>query len=406
MQQALSFYRALKRRRGEILGFAALLLLWRLCLMALSLDPLSHDPQDSYTLQALAWRAGHIHIVLDAFSQDLELAIFQGRQYVSFPPVPTLPMWLLTLFFDWATPNHIVNLVYFLSSYLVGYSLCRRLGKADGPAAVWAAFLVAGCNLLNLCWFGGVWYQAQAFSFLLTLCAFRLVLCKTHIAWSFGLCCLALAVGCRPFQAVYIPPALYIVYRHLQRKESTSFPRALVRIIPLCIPPILIGLCYGLYNLARFHSFFEFGHTYLPEFQKYGPQFSLEYFPQNIKNIFRLPWIEEGRFTFPHFNGCAFYLTNPLFLITGVAVIHGLLKRRLRMLDTVLIICLVLHIALLLLHRTFGGWQFGARYLIDLCPVLFYLALRHPVKSRLLTGAIMIWGILFNVYGGLLFHLT
>ena len=76
------------------------------------------------------------------------------------------------------------------------------------------------------------------------------------------------------------------------------------------------------------------------------------------------------------------------------------------MLDIILIICLVLHFFLLLLHRTFGGWQFGARYLIDLCPVLFYLALRHPVRSRLLIGTIMIWGVFFNVYGGLLFHLT
>jgi hypothetical protein len=406
MRYAASFYRTLHRRRGEILGFAALLLLWRLCLMALSIDPLSHDPQDSYTLQALAWRAGQIHITPSEFSHDLELAVYGGRLYVSFPPVPTVPIWLLTFFYDAATPNRIVNLAYFLSSYLAGYSLCRRLSKADGPSAVLAAFLVAGCNLLYLCWFGGVWYQAQALSFLLTLCAFRLLLCKTNAAWSAGLLCLALAVGCRPFQAVYAVPGLWMVYRNIQGRNRMPMMHCLARVLYLCVPAVLVGLGYGFYNLVRFGSFFEFGHTYLPEFQQYGSQFSLSYFPENLKNVFRLPWIEEGRLDFPRFDGFAFYLVNPMFLLALGAAVKGLCKKRFRTLDILLALCLVLHFSLLLLHRTFGGWQFGARYLIDLCPALFYLSLRHPLKSRLLAGTVMVWGVLFNLYGGLLFSLT
>ena len=399
-----SLYRALKSRRGQILGFMGLLLLWRLCLMALSIDPMSHDAQDSYTLQALAWRAGLIHLPADV--PHLELAVYREQYYVSFGPVPTLPLWPLTFFYGEETPNRIVNLIYFLSSYLAGYSLCRRLGKADGRAAVWAAFLVAGCNLLNLCWFGGVWYQAQALSFLLTLCAFRLLLQKTPAAWSAGLCCLALAVGCRPFQAVYVVPGLWMAYRNIQRKTKASPVQALLRLVPLCLAPLMIAVGYGLYNLARFDSFFEFGHSYLPEFVKYGPQFSLGYVAQNIANVFRLPWIAEGRLDFPRFSGFAFYLVNPLFLIGIGAAIRGLLKKRFRTLDTLLVLCLALHFFLLLLHRTFGGWQFGTRYLIDLCPALFCLALRHPVRSRLPVGLAMLWGVLINVYGGLFFYLT
>jgi hypothetical protein len=404
MRSLVSLYRALLKRRGEILGLTALLLLWRFCLMALSIDPLSHDLQDSYTLQALAWRSGLMHLPGDV--PYLELAVFKGQYYVSFPPVPAVPMWLLTFFYGEATPNRIVILIYFLSSYAVGYSLCRRLNKADGPAAVWAAFLVAGCNLLYISWSGGVWYQAQALSFLMTLCAFRLLLLRTNAAWSAGLCCLALAVGCRPFQAVYVVPGLWMAYRNIQGRNKMPLLHALARILLLCIPAILVGLGYGLYNMARFGSFFEFGHTYLPEFQKYGSQFSLSYFPENLKNVFRLPWFEEGRLNFPRFSGFAFYLVNPLFLLALGASVHGLCKKRFRTLDILLAICLVLHFNLLLLHRTFGGWQFGARYLIDLCPALFYLTLRHPRKSRLLAGAVMVWGVLFNLYGGLLFNLT
>jgi hypothetical protein len=406
MQYGASLYRTFKKLRGGILGFTALLLLWRLCLMALSIDPISHDPQDSYTLQALAWRAGQMHITPSELSYNLELAVYGSKLFVSFPPVPTIPLWLLTFFYDWATPNRIVNLVYFLSSYLAGYSMCRRLGKADGPAAVWAVFLVAGCNLLNLCWSGGVWYQAQALSFLMTLCAFRFLLSRTPASWSLGLCCLALAVGCRPFQAVYVVPGLWMAYRNIQRRGKVPPVQALLRLLPLCVLPLAFAIGYGLYNLARFGSFLEFGHTYLPEFQKYGQQFSLDYFAPNLANLFRLPFMQDGRLDFTRFNGFAFYLVNPLFLLAAGAAISGLIKKRFRTLDYMLALCLVLHFSLLLLHRTFGGWQFGARYLIDLCPALFYLTLRHQTKSKLLVGTVMVWGVLFNLYGGLLFNLT
>ncbi len=404
MQRGLPLSRLMRQRRYQLLAFLALLLLWLMCLSALNISPFIHDPADSYTLQALAWRTGHIHLPENV--PHLELAIYEGNYYVSFPPVPTLPQWVLTFFYGENTPNIIVNLFYFLSSYFVGYSLCRRLGKSDGAAALWSSFLVAGCNLLNLCWFGGVWYQAQALSFLLTLCALRLMLNSSKASLCLGLCALALSVGCRPFQAAYLPAALWMTFIRLQRVKKAPLLQTLVHMASLCIPPFLIGIAMGLYNLARFDSFFEFGHTYLPEFQEYGVQFSLSYVSQNIMNILRLPFLAENRLDFPRFNGFAFYLCNPLYLIAIAAFIRGCIKKRLRKLDIILAACLTLHFVLLLLHRTFGGWQFGARYLIDLCPVLFYLSLRHPGKGRILLGIAMAWGVLFNIYGGLLLHLT
>ena len=404
VQQLMSLAKRLRRRQYQILGLLALLMLWLVCTSALNINPLNHDPMDSYTLQALAWRAGLLHLPENV--PHLELAIYEGNYFVSFPPVPTLPLWALTFIYGEYTPNILVNLFYFLSSYLVGYSLCRRLGKSDGASALWASFLVAGCNLLNLCWLGGVWYQAQALSFLLTLCTFRLLMNKTPASLCLGLCALAFSVGCRPFQAAYLPIALWMAYCRLQRNKKTSLPRTLVRMAPLCVPPLLIGVALGLYNLARFDSFLEFGHTYLPEFQQYGVQFSLSYVFQNIVNLLRLPFLTENRLDFPRFNGFAFYLCNPLFLIAAAALIRGIIKKRLRKLDILLAACLLLHFFLLLLHRTFGGWQFGARYLIDLCPALLFLCLRQAGKARLPLGMVMAWGVIFNVYGGILLHLT
>ena len=51
-------------------------------------------------------------------------------------------------------------------------------------------------------------------------------------------------------------------------------------------------------------------------------------------------------------------------------------------------------------HRTFGGWQFGARYTMDLVPWALLFFLRHPPAepgpgARWLCAA----GVLFNFYG-------
>ena len=47
---------------------------------------LSSSPYNSYTLQALAWREGRVSLGRDY--PWLELAVYQGDYYVSFPPVP------------------------------------------------------------------------------------------------------------------------------------------------------------------------------------------------------------------------------------------------------------------------------------------------------------------------------
>ena len=84
-------FHSLNARRAAAL--AAALLAWMAVLALLSrlcgYDPFGTSAYNTYTLQALSWREGRTWL-----SQDyphLELAIFEGRYYVSFPPVPSLP---------------------------------------------------------------------------------------------------------------------------------------------------------------------------------------------------------------------------------------------------------------------------------------------------------------------------
>jgi hypothetical protein len=62
----------------------------------------------------------------------------------------------------------------------------------------------------------------------------------------------------------------------------------------------------------------------------------------------------------------------------------------------------LLNFALLLCHKTMGGWQFGARYTVDLLPfALFYLLLGGRRALRGWELAVGVAAILFNAYGAL-----
>lgn len=152
-----------------------------------------------------------------------------------------------------------------------------------GRALFWASAFVFASSLLPLMLIGAVWYQAQLLAFLCTVLAVLLAERKRPTP---SLILYALAVGCRPFNAVAgLAVAALLWHRRVPWKKW----------IPGVCAGLCIGLCYGLYNLARFGSFFEFGHNYLPEFTRseHG-QFSLAYFWDNAKLVFTGMPLEMG----------------------------------------------------------------------------------------------------------------
>lgn len=404
-----------RNRRSLCCALFAVALIYLFMASGLGLDLFSHSAHDSYTLQAMRWREGHM-----ALGQDypwLELAIYEGEYYVSFPPFPTIPMWLLTFAFGADTPSMLVNFLLYLASALTAFCTARALGRAPEESAVWTVGLVCGCNLLEISLYGGVWNIAQGMAFCLTmLCVNGLVRMGEKRRWRFiAPVCIACAVGCRPFQAVYVPVVLLCLYRtERAQRPQERWLDTLVRCIPCVIVPGLIAIAYGAYNFIRFDNVFEFGHNYLPEFTREGnAQFSLGHVAQNWANINRLPTMGENfRLNFPAAFGFAFYLANPLYLIVAVRLLEALLRRVMRgersllqAEDGCLLLCAAVHFFLLLLHRTFGGWQFGTRYLIDLIPMLYLFVLRRGRGIRLGEGMLLIFAICFNVYGSVVFHL-
>lgn len=405
-----------RERRAALLAVFAAAAVYLFLASGLGLDLFEHSAHDSYTLAAMRWREGHI-----ALGQDypwLELAIYEGDYYVSFPPFPTVPMWLLTFIFGENTPSMLVNGVMFLLSTFLGFCTARALGREPEEAGAWAVGWTCGCNLMEVSLYGSVWNMAQGMSFFLTmLCVYGMAVMRTQKRWRYiAPIAIACAVGCRPFQAAYVPAVLFSLYDAAGAEEETEASewKRVARCIPYVVVPGLIAVAYGAYNYVRFGEIFEFGHNYLPEFvEAANGQFSLAYVGKNIANILRLPEIDAyGRLNFPNGFGFAFYIANPLYVIVVIRLLETIYRRvryrehTLGALDVFLLLGGAVHFFLLLLHKSFGGWQFGTRYLIDLLPMLGFFVLRRGRGIRTAEGIILIFAVCFNAYGTIVFHLT
>lgn len=376
-----------------------LILLLLLLHMVLGTDPLSPSPYNSYTRQALAWRSGQTHLPEDV--PHLELAIKDGRYYVSFPPVPSVPIYFLSFLFGGAVPDGLLVKLYALIAYYAFCCLFLKLGWPKAGAA-WLSFLLCtASSMLPMLLSGAVWYQAQVMAFMWIALAILLVWRKRP---TLGLFCYALSVGCRPFHALY-GPLLFYLHLFTLRHEGEGFGGALRRMLP----GVLVGLCvaaaYAWYNQLRFGAPLEFGHNYLPEFSfQGGTQFSLKHVPGNARSyLFSLPFeYRDGAWQLKQF-GFSVFIANPILLLMLVRAVKDIVKRELKAGQALTLLLFAIHLLLLLMHRTFGGFQFGARYAVDLIPyAALYLAQDQKRQHwRLPSVLLMLLSLAFSVYGAL-----
>ena len=189
---------------------------------------------DSYTVQALAWRDGRVSLCQDY--PWLELAIYNGDWYVSFPPTPSLVAYPLTFIFGSNVPSNFLIMLYALLSAAFAYKIFRNNGVTDIASAFMAVFTVWGCNMMWMSTVGGVWFLAQGLNMLLCLgavfCAFR----GTRTA---AYTLLAFAVGCRPFSILYYPALL--VYFAEQDASGKSLLRKILSQWKYLIPSVIVG---------------------------------------------------------------------------------------------------------------------------------------------------------------------
>ena len=366
---------------------------------------LSANAYDSYSLQAENWLAGRNYIAGGENYPWLELAVYGGRYYQSFPPVPALWMLPWVLFFGSAAavPSNLAMALVALLCAAGCYACCARAGLRPAAATCLTLFVSFGSNAFWLSTSGGVWFMAQMLGLCLAFWGLFFALRDTLPATAAASLCLALAVGCRPFYAALL--AVWLLYR-LVRERRAGIMRAA---LPALLPAAVVACCLMGYNLARFGNPLEFGHSYLPEFTRAANgQFSPVYLASNLLNLLRPVTLDSSlQLHFELFNGFLFFLANPLFLLWAFCGVAVRLRREPRSAALPLPaqgwftvpVCLLLTL-LTCMHRTMGGWQFGTRYLVDLFPwvVLWFLnrpAWRPGTGSWTLCGA----AILFNLYG-------
>lgn len=392
---------ALQNRKRIALVLALVcLMLFALIHSAQGTSPLRPSLYNTYTLQAMQWRQGKA--VLEEDVPHLELAIYNGQYYVSFPPVPTVPVFLLTFLFGKNVPDTLLVQAYALLSCLILYVfLSRRIPPIK--AAIWAFLGCFASSLLPLLPNGAVWYQAQVLGLLLIIAALeRMDAGKPTL----GLLLYALAVGCRPFNALYGPVlmALYML-------KKKAFLPALSDMLPGIALGLLVAAAYGWYNYIRFGNILEFGHNHLPEFSfQGGVQFSLDHVGKNASTfLWGLPfsYAETDSLTLKIF-GFSLFIANPLLLCLVLWAAFSVFTGHFTLSKGLIFLFFALHTTLLLCHRTGGGFQYGARYWVDCLPWAFLwmgLPQKKPSHPRLqgivegLSLALLYPGLFLAFYG-------
>jgi uncharacterized membrane protein len=117
-------------------------------------------------------------------------------------------------------------------------------------------------------------------------------------------------------------------------------------------------------------------------------------------NSLKLPYLtEEGRLSFPRFDGMLFFLANPIIMIYFLKLNQW--KRQQTGLNVLIITLTLIHALLFMSHRTMGGWQFGNRYFADIIPALLLFLRINNFKANSYDVFLCILGVSLNTYGTL-----
>lgn len=350
--------------------------------------PWKVNDYNSYTLQARSWLDGHLDLVQGENYPWLELAIYNGKYYVSFPPFPSYVMLPFAAVFGSQTPDGWIALCFLLLSCYYAARLFRQVrGNSEG-LEILTLYLLLANGYLYLTINGWVWFLAQNMCFALSLMALSYAYeGKGGLSLGFWAC----AVGCRPMVALYLPLLVYLICRHSRLvRPQWGMGKLILKRWYWGIAPLLIALSYMALNYARFGNVIEFGHNYLPEFTRAGatPQFSFQSLLPNLKLYLRLPqWKDNQYVAFYAMDGNAFYLANPLLVTAlgalvwriGVSAAHmrrtpAVCRPSRRRWPVMVMVPLLfaLHVVWICCHATLGAVQFGNRYLVDTLPYLFF----------------------------------
>lgn len=358
-----------------------------------------HSPHDQYTLQGLAWLSGRLNIEIPP--PHLEMAIFGGKFFVSFPQTPAFFELPFVVLQGHGTFNQLPPLILLSGAIVLMALAFWKITRSFGMSLVFSCFFVLGSNILNGVIQGGVWHFAQVEGFALSMAALALTAVRPDRTPRLAYFLLALAVGCRPFYALYFP--LLFLFR--RQEARTPIARELRFALGGGSLPLAV---FATLNTFRFGVPQEFGHRYLPwSVQLKDGIFSTAYFRRNFYHaVLKLP---EFSFRRPHYpvefdmRGNAFWITNGYLALALLAGLKNALLGR-RLLWGALLATLFINGGWLLLHESNGWIQVGYRYAIDLLPLawlVFWLCFREgqfPRGIKVFFAGFALVSVAINLY--------
>ena len=391
---------------GIIVITSVLLYLFLMCWLT-GYGPLKQNVYNSYALQADSWRQGRLDLGQDY--PYLELAVYNGKYYVSFPPFPSYILFPLTFIFGSNTPDAL--LMWFISLLSAGYlyRLALQFRLSEPLSALTTLTVILGSNATFNMLNPGAWFFAQNLCFLL---AVMTIYYASNGKGGWALFFWACSVGCRPMQIFFLPVVLLILYIGEKKKSPELSGKKIVsNKIYWGIPAGCVALTYMVLNYLRFGSIIEFGHNYLPEFirAEHG-QFSVKYMSENLKSLLHFfQFDESGKIVIDHFGNLSFMLASPCVIFAILTLLACILKKEYRIVifQSGIIACAIAYLAVTIMHKTMGGWHFGNRYANDILPWIYLatvLGLSRVEKLGKYQIPIAVFGLCLNAIGNVVVY--
>lgn len=331
------------------------------------------------------------------------------RWFVSFPPTPAVLMMPLVKIWDWRV-NDVWFTIAFASLNVVLIFLLVRLLTLRGHcerSEFEAIILAISFGFGTVAFFssvrGEVWFTALivgvSFNLLYLLAALDArhpLLAGIALAFAFGSRTATVFGALFFFLQLAFPNGKFIGFGDGLKK---ALPKALWFILPC----LIAGIALLLYNHARFDSYTEFGHRYLPNWAgdriRLTGIFSPRYLSRNLASAFaQVPVFVSTKpyFKISH-HGLALWFTTPMFFYLLWPKVKGALH-------THAWIALAVVAAPIFLYQNTGWLQFGFRFALDFMPYMFLLLAIGGRKIGKLYLGLLVFAIAVNLFGALSFN--
>lgn len=400
--------------RGPYDGAIRVLLVVALAMTAalaagLLLQMIGETPgSNSYALLADAFMNGRLHVT-DCF--DIDCAVYDGRQYVVFPPAPAILAMPFVAVFGTSFAGFIAMAMVLSGAALLVWWRIFKILEVERSTAIWLMLAIAVASPLYYVTIrgDGIWFMAQCVAFLTSSAAIWLVLDRRSLVLAGAL--IGVAFLSRQFTILLLP---FVYALHLRGDQRLiGFSRAHIAAgLKLGLPVLAAIAIYLIYNYARFGDVLDTGYAYITppagaENFLYGRAqevglFSADYllfnfihfFVQGFGVTFTGPYLTELGELDPL--GTSILAASPFVLLAIFAPL-----RRPVVIGALTIAAMMLP---MMLYHSNGFTQYNAqRYFLDWLPVLAVIlaltikAQLRPALAVLVTYAIGLNAVTFAI---------